>query len=278
MTSRPETTGPAPDTTGDSLRAHLGLPADAPDSDVETTRDAVASWLDSAPPELDGWVRGQRDALAGGAGRSASGPAPAGTRRRKSAVVPLAIVGIVAGVVMSVYYLGDGGAAPAASGQPAAAAAAPTATPPPLDQAKVTELEAKLEKDARDVETLRGLAQEYFKAEQFDRAAEYHQKLLAVSPDDLDARLTLGVALFNTGNLPGAEEQWQRAAEIDPASPHPHYNLGFLHLSKNPPDLAKVESEWRQVIALAPDSELAKTASSHLERLATPTPTPTPTR
>lgn len=275
MNSRPETTGPGPDTAGDSLRAHLGLPADAPDSDVETTRDAVASWLDSAPAELDGWVRGQRAALTGEAGRTASAT-PVVTRRKKSAVMPLAVVGILVGIVMSVYYLGDSGGTPAASGMPPAAAA--TATPPPLDQARVTELEAKLATDARDIETLRGLAQEYFKAEQFDRAAEYHQKLLAIAPEDMDARLTLGVALFNTGNIPGAEEQWQRAAEIDPASPHPHYNLGFLNLSKNPPDMAKVESEWRKVIELAPDSELAATAQSHLERLATPAPTPTPTR
>ena len=273
MNSRPESAGPEPDTAGDSLRAHLGLPADAPDSDVEAAGAALASWLDEAPADLEGWVRGQRAVLAGEAPRTASAPAGRTTRKR-SAVVPLAIVGILAGIVLSVYYLGDGGAAPTAAGMPTAASTA-TPTPPPLDQAKVTGLEAKLETDARDVETLRSLAQEYFKAEQFDRAAEYHQKLLAVAPDDMDARLTLGVALFNTGDTPGAEEQWLRAVEIDPKSPHPHYNLGFLYLSKNPPDMTKVESSWRRVIDLAPDSELAKTATSHLKRLATPAPTPT---
>ena len=274
MNSRAETAGPDPDAAGDSLRAHLGLPADAPESEVEAAGATLASLLDDAPAELEGWVRGQRAALAGEAPRTASAPVGR-TSRKKSAIVPLAIVGILAGIVLSVYYLGDGGAAPTAAGMPTAAAAA--ATPPPLDQAKVTELEAKLETNAGDIETLRSLAQEYFKAEQFDRAAEYHQKLLAVSPEDMDARLTLGVALFNTGDTLGAEEQWLRAVEIDPKSPHPHYNLGFLYLSKTPPDMAKVESEWRRVIELAPDSELAGTASAHLERLAA-TPAPTPTR
>ena len=46
-----------------------------------------------------------------------------------------------------------------------------------------------------------------------------------------------------------------------------HYDLGFMFLSKNPPDLVNVRAEWNEVIAIAPDSDVAKTVATHLKSL-----------
>ena len=40
-----------------------------------------------------------------------------------------------------------------------------------------------------------------------------------------------------------------------------------MYLSANPPDVANVKVEWNEVIALAPDSDVAKTVATHLKSL-----------
>ena len=41
-----------------------------------------------------------------------------------------------------------------------------------------------------------------------------------------------------------------------------HYDLGFMYLSLTPPDIANVRAEWGKVVAIAPDSDVAKTVAS----------------
>jgi len=46
-----------------------------------------------------------------------------------------------------------------------------------------------------------------------------------------------------------------------------HYNLGFLYLSMDPPQVERAEEAWGRVIELDPESSLAQTAAAHLESL-----------
>jgi tetratricopeptide (TPR) repeat protein len=59
----------------------------------------------------------------------------------------------------------------------------------------------------------KGLAQMLFDAGDFDKALTYYQKILAVNPDDLDALLRSGQALFNIGAINNDKAKYQEAAD-----------------------------------------------------------------
>lgn len=279
----------------------LGLPPDASRAEAEAARDRLAEFLAGAPEELRGWAASQ---LAAADESLASWTCPAAAEAdddggtyidvarldsaerpvrnspkapaaRRIRLVPILMALLIPAIVVGVYLMG-GTPAPAAAPHPSVQAM-PTPTTPTLDAARVAELTAAVEKNPKDADSLRALGLEYFKAQQFSDAATWLGKVVELKPKDMDARLTTGVALFNSGDLKGAEKHWLAGVDIDPKSPDPYYNLGFLYMGTNPPDLAKVEANWKKVIELAPDSDLAKNAAAHLQRLKSTTSSPSAT-
>jgi tetratricopeptide (TPR) repeat protein len=61
--------------------------------------------------------------------------------------------------------------------------------------------------------TEHGLAQMLFDANAFDKALVRYQKILEVNPDDLDALLRAGQALFNIGAINSDKDKYQLAAD-----------------------------------------------------------------
>ena len=104
-------------------------------------------------------------------------------------------------------------------------------------------------------------------AEQVQADVEQLRAKVTAEPENADARLSLGVALFNQSDLAGAEEQWKKAAELAPDAAEPYYNLGFLYFSTDPPRTEEAQEAWRKVTELEPDSVMAQTVSSHLGHL-----------
>ena len=45
-----------------------------------------------------------------------------------------------------------------------------------------------------------------------------------------------------------------------------HYDLGYVYLSQKPADMAKMTAEWNKVVAIDPNSDMAKTVASHLKK------------
>lgn len=276
----------------DRLKA-LGLPEDASAAEVRAELDKMVAELEqplSPEPSDRADVAGSEnldaDTYADVAALEATAEpvSAAPVRRRRSRrglprkLVAAAVALLVPALIWGVYALG----AP----KPAAADAAanphgtsmPTAAPAVLDQAQVESLQQKVAANPADVASLRSLATLHFKAEKFPEAAQWLRRVLEHEPGDNDARLVLGVSLFNAGDVDGAEREWTDVARRDPASADPHYNLGFLYMSKTPPQLDRCEAEWRKVTELAPGSDMAKTVTSHLERLNGAAPTPAATR
>jgi cytochrome c-type biogenesis protein CcmH/NrfG len=213
----------------------------------------------------------RRRARQGGSGR----PAPAPGRQRRipgsrlfQALLALAVV---AGVVYGVYQSGDHGSLPGLS-----AKATDSASAQPVDQAKVAALMQKLDANPKDVDTLRTLGDMYFQSADYKAAATWQQKIVDINPQDVTARLALGAANFNAGNNAEAEKQWLQVVAIDPKQAEAHYDLGFLYLSANPPDMTKVKSEWTKVVEIDPNSDIAKNVSTHLESLANQSASPSP--
>lgn len=182
------------------------------------------------------------------------------------------MIAAAAVVVVGVYALGRGPAVPGISGTPTDQPTAAASTTP-LDQAKVAALMTKLQADPKDVASLRGLGDLYFQSGDYATASDWQRKILAIDGKDVTAHLALGAAQFNLGNSAEAERQWRQVLTLDPKHAEAHYDLGFLYLSQNPPDLAKVRAEWQAVVDLDPNSEIAKTVATHLASLDTPAPT-----
>ncbi len=73
--------------------------------------------------------------------------------------------------------------------------------------------------------------------------------------------------MYNQDKAAEAEKQWRQVIAVDPKSAEAYYDLGFLYLSQNPPDITKVRAEWNKVIEIEPNSDLAKRVITHLQSL-----------
>lgn len=98
------------------------------------------------------------------------------------------------------------------------------------------------------------------------RIAELQRQIQA-KPDDVIALLELGVLVFNNGDVAQAKQLWTKVTEIDPTNAQAWFNLGFVFMSEDPPNMDGVREAWGKVIDVAPDSDIAATARRHLEAL-----------
>jgi tetratricopeptide (TPR) repeat protein len=172
-------------------------------------------------------------------------------------------IAIVLVAVVVVYKLGDS-ALPGITGSPAPAESASA-----IDQAQVLLLMNKLADDPKDVATLEDLANLYYGAGDFASARKWFEQILAIDAKNTAALLGSGAAAFNLGDNVAAEKAWRAVLVIDTRNAEAHYDLGFMYLSKDPPELDKVRAEWNAVIAIDPTSEIAQTIATHLKSLGT---------
>lgn len=221
-----------------------------------------ATPTDPAPDgfEHDAPVRGRR---------------PGASKGRKGLSRGLKFAGLGAltvGVIMGVYV--SGLPQPAASstmpaGHPAVSAS-PTASPTPtptVDAAQAAALKAKVDANPKDIASLKALADLYAQAGQDAQAASWQGRLVALSPTDTDARLILGVYLFNNSDYSAAEEEWLEVVRQDPVKAEAFYDLGFLYLAQDPPQTDRARTMWQRVVDIAPGSAIAETAANHLSAL-----------
>ena len=313
MSRQTVTAGGREDTTEfrHELLGRLGLRANASDQEVESAHNGLVEFLELAPRGVQSWAAARTTdvdeafALLSGPEQDlippaasavtvtedveyAASPPPAPSRvdtpatpssptSRKSgrtqlvwAIVPL----LVAAVVFGVYYMGKSDV-PGIEGTPtnSATTAAPGPTTAPVDQVKVAALMKKITANPKDVASLQLLGDAYFAAADYKNASVWEQKILTVDPKNQTALLSLGAAQFNLGNPAEAKKQWLIAAALYPKNAEVHYDLGFLYLSQTPPDKVNMTAEWNKVIAIDPNSDLAKTVASHLKA---PSATATP--
>jgi cytochrome c-type biogenesis protein CcmH/NrfG len=273
--------------TSDML-GRLALPRSASSQTIEVRYEALVDFLGSAPADLRGWANRmtadideafaslsdpdltldhEPTVAAVGTPPVAPSPLEASTSRRRW--MPVAAVLAGAGLVVGVYLVGRGGSAvPGITGSPTDQTSASAVAS--VDTAKVGELMQKISANPKDVASLQALGDLYFTAGDYPNAAQWESKILALEPNDITALLSLGAARYNQGDAAQAEKLWQKVVALDPNQQEAHYDLGFLYLSQTPADNAKVLREWNKVIAINPSTEIAKTVSTHLASLASP--------
>jgi len=287
------------------LLGRLGLRANASDQDVESAHNGLVEFLELAPSGVQSWAAARTTdvdeafALLSGpeqdlippadstvtltedvqyAASEPPAPAPADApaapvaptshKPRRTQIVWTIVPLLVVAVVLGVYYMGKADDVPGIAGtptnsQPSAAPGAPAAVA--VDKVKVAALMKKIATNPKDVASLQGLGDAYFAASDYKNVTVWEQKVLAIDPKNQVGLLALGAAQFNLGNAAEAEKQWLVAAKLYPNSAEVHYDLGFLYLSQTPPNKAKMTAEWNKVIAIDPNSDIAKTVATHLK-------------
>jgi tetratricopeptide (TPR) repeat protein len=241
---------------------------DDEDAGIEADDDDIAALYAAVTPSAHedmGPDRGKaRKRKARRAAAQASVLPPQAARNAPWKKVALGVLGLglVAGIAFAGYTLGGGGSAPAGTGT---AQASPTV--PLIDEAKVSGLMAQLQANPSDTAVLLALADEFYNGGQYDTAATWLDKLLAIDPVHIQGLLARGAVSFNLADLDAAEATWLKVAELDPDNQEVHYDLGFLYLNQTTPDWASVQREWNRVIEIDPTTSLAQTAKQHLDSL-----------
>ena len=72
-----------------------------------------------------------------------------------------------------------------------------------------------------------------FEAQRYGEAVNEFRKAVAANPDSVAARVNLGAALTQSGDLNGAVEQFEAALRIEPGKANAHYNLALLLARQN---------------------------------------------
>ena len=205
--------------------------------------------------------------------------APTTSKPVRKKLVWVAIPVLVVAVVLGVYFNGNSSGVPGiagkATGQQTQAPGGAKTTP--VDQTKVAALMTKIRTNPKDIASLQALGNIYFGAADYKTAAVWEQTILGIDPKNQLALQAVGAAQFNLGNTAEAKKQWLIAARLYPKNAEVHYDLGFLYFSQTPPDKANMQAEWKKVVAIDPNSNLAKTVATHLaSATSAPTASATP--
>lgn len=176
--------------------------------------------------------------------------------------------GVILGWVIGTQHAKRTGT-PVAATAAAAPAAAQTAQrqPPALDEARVAELRAAVEKNPSDASSVVQLANVYFDAERFQDAITWYERGLTLDPGSADASTDLGVSYYYTDRPDQALTQFERSLAIDPRHTKTMLNKGIV-LAFGRQDLRGAAEEWKKVVSLAPDSAEGQAARKMLEGVA----------
>lgn len=248
------------------LHGRLGLSSRASAEEVERARRELLGFLERAPESVRGWAGGEIAAIDDAYARL-SAPAAAKAPRRRSALRRLAGSGltlaVTAGIVVGVYDMGGGQSK--ATSQPSGTTEQHGLSA--AQQARIAQLMSEVKASPRDVSAMIELGDIFFEAHQYRSAGTWMKRAVAVDPGNVKARVPLGAAEFNSGDIAGAKRDWLRVVAANPKNIEALYDLGFLYVSREPPNMADAKRMWDRVIALAPNSSLAKTIATHIKGL-----------
>lgn len=186
-------------------------------------------------------------------------------RRRRYASAVWALAGAAAAILVIAVYNMGGGQGKAVSQQGSATEQHGLNS---AQQARVAKLIQTLKAKPRDVATLVALGDAFFEAHDYNSAGGWMKRAVEIDPRNVTARLALGAAEFNIGDAADARREWLRVVADAPKNVEAFYDLGFLYVSRQPPDMADAKKMWGKVIALAPNSSVARTVAMHMKGLA----------
>jgi TolA-binding protein len=126
----------------------------------------------------------------------------------------------------------------------------------------INNLEAKLNANPDDTKTLLELAHLNNDSGFYDKAIPLYQRYLEKFPENADARIDMGVCMYNLGDFDNAIIEMKKALEYEPKHQIGHLNLGVVNLTLGNSDIAK---DWfLKAVDLGPDTDVGKRAKELL--------------
>jgi tetratricopeptide (TPR) repeat protein len=110
-------------------------------------------------------------------------------------------------------------------------------------------------------------------AESADSAIEYYKKALAVDPNLKETYLTLAKLYIDMGSYSDAAAILNQATAVDPQNPDVYFYLGRAQKSAGNTGAAILA--WQKYLELAPDTKLADSVRTELEKMMAPSTTTT---
>ena len=95
-----------------------------------------------------------------------------------------------------------------------------------------------------------------FEAQRYEEAVNEFRKAVAANPESVAARVNLGAALTQSGDLNAAVEQFEAALRIEPGKANAHYNLAVLLARQNKHDQAI--AHLRSALNVEPNDQSAR--------------------
>jgi len=130
-----------------------------------------------------------------------------------------------------------------ASGVGAGDAQLPPGHPSLEVAANMKSLEDQAAQHPKDPEPPLKLANLYYDQRQFDLAADWYQKALALDARNVSARTDLGTAYFNLGRPKDALKEYQESLRIDPTHEPTMFNTIIVNM-EGTHDLAAARAAW----------------------------------
>ena len=177
-------------------------------------------------------------------------------------IIPTALLGCVLGC-------GSDDPAQAAASQPASSESSgldhPPMTPIDADADDPASLEAALEKNPGHAPVLMRMAELALEQGDAAKAVEHLREAVAAGPDDLNARLELGRALYESGDPEAAAAETEAILERNPNHVDALYNMGAIHANQKRPEQAM--AYWTRAVSAAPGSPSGQSAQRGLNIL-----------
>lgn len=145
-----------------------------------------------------------------------------------------------------------GGAAPAAAGTGNDSAKLPPGHPPLDLAAHIKALENQAAQNPNDPQPLLDMANLYYDQKEFDHAANWYEKALALDPKNVSARTDLGTAYFNLGRSKDALKEYEKSLKVDPTHEPTMFNIIIVNL-EGTHDLAAARAAWDRLHKLNPN-------------------------
>ncbi len=120
-----------------------------------------------------------------------------------------------------------------------------------LQQSAAPLLEA-VNRNPADYDVLVKLGDLYYDGQQFPKAIQYYERVLAIHPENPDVRTDLGTAYWYTGNADKALAEMETSLKYKPGHPQTLFNLGWVRWQGKADAEGAVEA-WQKLLKTNPD-------------------------
>lgn len=134
-----------------------------------------------------------------------------------------------------------------------------------------TQLQQTLDANPTDLAAMIRLARILYDRQDYEGASLLYGRAVQLEPHSPDLLLQLAATQFDQNQFAAAQATLSEAVSLAPERPEIHLLLGLALSRLSPPDPVGATREWREVLRLAPGTDLATQAQELIDSLtATP--------